>query len=160
MGDARGTMTWSVRNWSEEAMGTIVVGIDGSPEAVHALRWAAKEAAFRGANVRAVAVYDYLIADVLGAPVQVHPIAGDPSRAFEHALAAVAAVTGDSPDVAIEAEALEGEPGHVLCDIAGVAELLVVGRHSGRTRPHRLGAVASHVVHHSTCPSVVVPLVV
>jgi nucleotide-binding universal stress UspA family protein len=139
-------------------MGTIVVGIDGSSESTAALRWAVAEAARRNASIRAVAVYDYLIADVLGAPVQVHPIAGDPARAFEHAVAAVAAVKGDlPPGVTVEAEAAEGDPGRVLCELAAGAELLVVARHGSHARRHHLGSVASHVVHHSPVPVVVLP---
>ena len=39
-------------------MGTIVVGVDGSPESKNALRWAVEEARLRGASVRAIHVYD------------------------------------------------------------------------------------------------------
>jgi nucleotide-binding universal stress UspA family protein len=138
-------------------MGTIVVGIDGSSESIEALRWAVGEAARRKASVRAVAVYDYLIADVLGASVQLHPIAGDPARAFEHAVQAVDAVRADAPEVTVEPEAAEGDPGRVLCELAADAELLVVARHSGRGRRHHLGSVAGFVVHRSTTPVVVLP---
>jgi nucleotide-binding universal stress UspA family protein len=139
-------------------MATIVVGIDGSSEAMTALRWAVAEAARREATVRAVAAYDYLIADVLGAPVQVHPIAGDPARAFAHAVAAVDAVKGDlPPGVTVEPEAVEGEPGRILCEVAEGADLLVVARHGTRGRRHHLGSVASYVVHHSPVPVVVLP---
>jgi nucleotide-binding universal stress UspA family protein len=135
----------------------IVVGIDGSPAAIDALRWAVREAAARDLPVRAVAVYDYLIADVIGASVQLHPFTGDPARAFEHAVAAADTVRAETPDAHIEPEAVEGDPGHVLCELAKGAALVVVGRHGTRLRPHRLGSVASHVVHHAPCPVVVVP---
>lgn len=137
---------------------TIVVGIDGSPQAVQALTWAVAEAARRGASVRAVAVFDFLVVDVLGATVQLHPFTGDPARAFEHVTAAVEAVRPHAGTVAIEPEAIEGDPGHVLCELARDAELLVVGRHGTRGGTHRLGSVASYVTHHSSCPVVVVPV--
>src|SRR5919107_1924704 len=39
--------------------GTIVVGVDGSPGSLAALRWARDEAARRGATVRAIHVWHY-----------------------------------------------------------------------------------------------------
>lgn len=136
---------------------TIVVGIDGSPASSRALAWAAREAARRGATVRAVAVFDYVVVDVLGANVQLHPFTGDPSRAFEHVTAAVEAARVDAPAVAIEPVAVEGDPGHVLCELGADAVLLVVGRHGTRRGSHRLGSIASYVTHHAACPVVVVP---
>ena len=138
-------------------MDTIIVGIDGSADAIDALRWAVREAARRGACVRALAAFDYLVVDVLGANVQLHPFTGGPARAFEHATLAVHAVQPEAGEVAIEPEAVQGDPGRVLCDAARSAELVVVGRYGTRPGPHRLGSVASYVVHHSPCPVVVVP---
>ena len=138
-------------------MNSIVVGIDGSPEAVRALTWAVREAARRGARVRAVAVYDYAVVDLLGANVQLHPFTGDPARAFEHATLAVDAVRAEAGEVVVEPEALEGEPGHVLCELSTEADLVVLARHGTLPGPHRLGSVSSYVTHHCTCPVVVVP---
>ena len=136
---------------------TIVVGIDGSPASSAALAWAVREASRRGASVRAVAAFDYVVVDVLGANVQLHPFTGDPSRAFEHVTAAVEAVRPTAGGLVIEPEAVEGDPAHVLCELGADAELLVVGRHGTRLGAHRLGSVASYVTHHATCPVVVVP---
>lgn len=136
---------------------TIVVGIDGSTEARAALAWAVREAAARGASVRALAVFDYVVVDVLGANVQLHPFTGDPARAFEHVTAAVEAVRPDAGAVPLEPEAVEGDPGATLCEQSRDAALLVVGRHGTRGGSHRLGSVASYVTHHATCPVVVVP---
>jgi nucleotide-binding universal stress UspA family protein len=141
----------------EAGTGVIVVGIDGSTEAVQALRWAVREAARRGATVRAVAVYDRAVMDVYGANVLLHPFTGNPSRAFEHATTAVDTVRGDAGTVPVEPEAIEGDPGHVLCELGAAAALVVVGRHGTRPGPHRLGSVASYVTHHCACPVVVVP---
>jgi len=138
-------------------MTTIVVGIDGSPQAAQALAWAVREAARRSADVRAVAVYDYVVVDVLGANVQLHPFTGDPARAFEHATSAVATVQERSDGVTVTPEALEGDPGRVLCEVAATADLIVLGRQGTRPGAHRLGSVASYVTHHSPCPVVIVP---
>lgn len=136
---------------------TIVVGIDGSPQSSDALAWAVGEAARRGASVRAVAAFDYLVVDVLGANVQLHPFSGDPARAFEHVTAAVEAVRPTAGEVRVDAEAVEGDPGRVLCDLGRDAALVVVGRHGTRAGAHRLGSVASYVTHHCPCPVAVVP---
>ena len=137
--------------------GLIIVGIDGSMAATNALAWAVREATHRDARVRAIAAFDYLVVDVLGANVQLHPFAGDPARAFEHVTAAVDAVRARCGDVVVEPEAIEGDPGRVLCEAARGADLLVVGRHGMRSGPHRIGSVASYVTHHSPCPVAVVP---
>lgn len=136
---------------------TIVVGIDGSPASSDALAWAMAEAARRGASVRAVAAFDYVVVDVLGANVQLHPYTGDPARAFEHATAAADAARAMAPGVAVEPEAVEGDPGRVLCELGADAAMVVVGRHGTRRGGHRLGSVASYVTHHCPAPVVVVP---
>jgi nucleotide-binding universal stress UspA family protein len=43
-------------------MGEIIVGVDGSTEAQHALQWALTEAVVRGAGVRAVHAFEIPIA--------------------------------------------------------------------------------------------------
>lgn len=138
-------------------MSTIVVGIDGSTSAQAALDWAVAEATRRGASVRVIGAFDYAVVDVLGANIRLHPFADDPAEAFEHVLAAVELAREGAPDVHLEPEAVEGDPGRVLCESAKDADLLVVGRHGTKGGAHRLGSVASYVTHHATCPVAVVP---
>ena len=54
-------------------MGRIVVGIDGSQQAVEALRWAIGEARLRGATIDAVDAWNYPYVVVPGAPIPLHP---------------------------------------------------------------------------------------
>ena len=70
-------------------MGSIVVGLDGSASSVQALRWAMTEARRRSADVQAVGVFDFVVVDVLGATIPIHPVEGDPARAFTQLMAAV-----------------------------------------------------------------------
>ncbi len=138
-------------------MTVIVVGIDGSAPARSALRWAAREAERRQASVRVIGAFDFAVVDVLGANVRLHPFADDPAKAFEHVLAAVDEVRALTPTVTFDPEAVEGDPGRVLCDAGKDADLVVVGRHGTRSGSHRLGAVASYVAHHCPCPVAVIP---
>ena len=46
----------------------IVVGVDGSPEALDAVRWAAAEATRRGASLRLVAAVEWLDRPAIGLP--------------------------------------------------------------------------------------------
>ena len=54
-------------------MGRIVVGIDGSEQAVEALRWAIGEARLRGATIDAIDAWNYPYVVVPGAPIPLHP---------------------------------------------------------------------------------------
>jgi nucleotide-binding universal stress UspA family protein len=60
-------------------------------------------------------------------------------------------------DVAIERRVAEGSPGSVLVEASKNAELLVVGsRGHGGFTGMLLGSVSQSVVHHATCPVVIV----
>jgi nucleotide-binding universal stress UspA family protein len=53
---------------------------------------------------------------------------------------------------------IPGHPADVLLDASAGAALLVVGsRGHGAFKRALLGSVATHVTHHGTCPTVVVP---
>jgi nucleotide-binding universal stress UspA family protein len=54
--------------------------------------------------------------------------------------------------------ALSGFPAQTLIDASTDSDLLVVGtRGGGGFAPLRLGSVSNQVVHHASCPVVVVP---
>jgi nucleotide-binding universal stress UspA family protein len=138
-------------------MGPIVVGVDGSPEAVAALRWALDEARLRGTSVEAVRAWLFPMADAIhtsAADILVRDIA----QASEDQLNwIVDEVAGPDPGVKIERRVFEGAPARVLVDAAAGAELLVVGS-SGRGgfAGLLLGSVAQQCVHHAPCPVVVI----
>lgn len=136
--------------------GRIVVGVDGSEGSRRALRWAIEQAAARGAEVQAVMVWQRTFDYGRGAlwPVDVDIAKGAGERLAE----TVAEVASGSPAVTVEQVVAEGDPGHVLCDYSGEADLLVVGsRGLGGFAELMLGSVSSKCAHHSRCPILIVP---
>jgi nucleotide-binding universal stress UspA family protein len=143
---------------------TIVVGVDGSPASLAALRWAADEAKLRGA--RLVAVHAWLFVaptDVGGSgmipvPVDLPGSVEAEREAAEAELdSALAAAFPEGAPVAIERKLVEEEAGEALVREAVDAELVVVGSRgrSGLTAA-LLGSVSEHIVDHAPCPVVVV----
>lgn len=137
----------------------IVVGVDGSAASVAGLRWAAREAQLRGAELHAVYAWD-------GAERHRAPYAassGVPSLADDRAAAAsllagsVHAALGRTPPAALRAELADGRAERVLLDRAIGAELLVLG---GVGRPDlrqpATGPVHRACLHAAPCPVVVV----
>ena len=139
-------------------MARIVVGIDGSDNAVEALRWAIGEAKLRGATIDAIDAWNYPYVAVPGANVPLHPRADqavDVELELEKALADAGA---DDSGVTVTSIVTEGVPAAVLCEAAEGADLLVIGRSGHRSwRERVLGSVGQEVLHHSPCPVVVVP---
>jgi nucleotide-binding universal stress UspA family protein len=137
-----------------------VVGVDGSEGANAALRFAIGEAELRKARLRIVAAWGIPIAAFGGgfAP----PLESDTLEAFRDgaqrvADEALATAKEQWPSVEAEAVTLEGQPAEVLLAQAADATLIVVGnRGLGGFTSLLLGSVSQHVVHHASCPVVVV----
>ncbi len=125
----------------------IVVGVDGSAEAMAALAYAAADAARRNARVRVVSVSqmpEYWAAPVGMAPLAVVTAPGDVvSVAQRVATGAVDAFAAEHPALArrveMETVGVSGHPATELVEQSRDADLLVLG-HRGR------GAIASTVV--------------
>ncbi|WP_082121994.1 MULTISPECIES: universal stress protein [Frankia] len=138
--------------------GGIVVGVDGSPESIAALRWAVDEGARRRLPVTAALVWD-----AVGEPRAVFDRAAGADRAgLEQAARrvladTVAAVRVHDPAVTVTERVEEGSPVPELLGIATGAQLVVVGER-GPGALHRLvaGSVCQGVVHHAPLPVVVV----
>ena len=145
--------------------GTIVVGVDGSPVSVDALRWAADEARLRGARLLVLHTWEFVPAAPIGDPGLLAVPSGDlagqldvEKQAAEAALeSAVAGGLGEGSGVEVESRLVEGDAGSALVDESDAAELVVVGSH-GKSgfRAALLGSVSRHVVAHARCPVVVV----
>lgn len=144
-------------------MRRIVVGVDGSPGAVAALRWAVDEAARRDDSVEAVLVFRYTTATMAlgfeGAISPVQSLEEVQEAAVASLQRAVATALPEGPgDVPLEAHVAEGSPAHRLLELAEDADLLVVGtRGLGGFRGLLLGSVSHQVLSHTPCPVVVVP---
>jgi nucleotide-binding universal stress UspA family protein len=137
----------------------IVVGVDGSPPADAALRWAIREAKLTGDVVRAVAAWQYPIAAggygwgpmVMTDDLDLETVAKQAlNDAIERARPEGSAVT-------IEQQVTEGYAPSVLMEASKDADLLVVGsRGHGTFTDAMLGSVSQHCAHHAKCPVVIV----
>jgi len=143
-------------------MGTIVVGIDGSPQSLGALRFALAEAALRGAKVRAVHAWSIPYAPLSTAPFVVvadlpeleRSVMEHAERVLDEALQQLELPEG----VEVEREVAKGDATHALIRSAENAELLVVGsRGRGGFAGLLLGSVSQRCAHHAPCPVVIVP---
>jgi nucleotide-binding universal stress UspA family protein len=143
--------------------GKIVVGIDGSPHASAALRWAADEARLRSATLEVVHAWTF-VPVTTPADSGLVPMAWTDNvelldvtrRAAEEAAAAqVSEVLG--ADNAAHVTVVEGSPDDVLLAAAQDADLLVVGnRGRGNLAAALLGSTSSKVADESPCPVVIV----
>lgn len=129
----------------------IVVGVDGSPSSVAALRWAIRQASVTGAVVEAVTAWHLPAAYGL-APVDeaAMDFEGDAEKILADALNQVSGISGG---VAIHASVVEGLPAVALAQAARGADLLVVGSrgHGGFTGA-LLGSVSQYCAHRAPCP--------
>lgn len=147
--------------------GRILVGIDGSPASVAAVRWAGREAQLRGMRVHVVHVRDrrlptpsYAPQPRVSGPGETGPAAGETMRAV------VREALGPQPAAGVQLEVTDGLPARVLIDRSVGAEMLVLGSASrdgagGPATPSvqrrtPLGPVARDCLHAAPCPVVVV----
>ncbi|HVM13063.1 MAG TPA: universal stress protein [Egibacteraceae bacterium] len=135
----------------------IVVGVDGSGGADKALRYAVEEAKRRGAQVEAVLAWGLLDQPSVPGKAAFDPRFGE-EQAREVLAGAVERAVGADPGVAIDLVTVCNLPARALLEQGEGADLLVVGaRGLGGFRGLLLGSVSQQVVHHATCPVVIVP---
>lgn len=135
--------------------GSIVVGLDDSPECDDALSFAFQEASLRG--IPLVPLHAFWMNP------QFLPT-GDPSdwekidsKAQSAVNALLARWTARYPDVKTEPEVARMRPPEALVEASRSAELLVVGsRGRGGFSSLLLGSVSRKVLHHAQCPVAVV----
>ncbi|MGH3825440.1 MAG: universal stress protein [Pseudonocardiaceae bacterium] len=137
-------------------VGRIVVGVDGSPGSLAALRWAVQEASLRGLALHAVTAWEFPQESTFG---DMHTV-GDfhPVIAAEEILVAALADAGISAqDQTVTTAPVEGHPAEVLLQAAEGSELLVVGsRGHGKILGALLGSVSQYLAAHAACPVVVI----
>ena len=141
--------------------GTIVVGVDGSPESGAAIEFAMREATRRQAWVRVIAAAQlpeyWMIAYGTADLPSPEEVLADTKRLARHSLDEV---VNDHPELAaveFTVEAIAGSPGPVLVDASQGADLLVLGhRGRGAVRSALLGSVGLHCALHATCPTTIV----
>ena len=132
----------------------IVAGVDGSEDSKEALRWAARQAALTGAEVRAVMAWQV--------PWRIYLVPSYTEADYERDAAeildkAVLDALGTNAGVPVVTRLVQDRPAIALTGEAEDAELLVVGCHgSGELPGMHLGSVASYCVHHAPCPVTVI----
>ena len=135
----------------------IVVGVDGSPSSLAALRWAVRQARLSGGTVDAVYAWQ-IPAVMVGfgvAPIVMADFGYLEEAASKCLEAAIDEVTGPG-DPPVRKRVVHDIPAQALLDAAADADLLVVGsRGHGGFADALLGSVSQHCVHHARCPVVV-----
>ena len=137
--------------------GRIVVGVDGSPASLDALRWSVRQAELTGDNVEAVMSWEFPSEYGLG----FYPVAVDYGQGVDwaeraHSLVEMMLSQVDSA-VSVAVTVVEGHPAEVLIGVAAGADLLVVGsRGRGGFAGMLLGSVSTHVLAHAPCPVLVI----
>ena len=131
----------------------IVVGVDGSPASVAALRWAMGQAALTGADL--LAVTSWQTPGQYG--FEFYTVAVDWPDVARRTLATALKEAGDGSPADVRSLVLEGHPAHVLVEASAGAQLLVVGsRGHGGFAGMLLGSVSEYVIAHAACPVLVV----
>ncbi|MEV0530272.1 universal stress protein [Kitasatospora sp. NPDC050463] len=138
--------------------GRIVVGVDGSPLSLAAVRWAARLAELTGGPLEAVTVWEFPC--LLGEHGLVPPALDGfgperhAARILDETLAAALSPTGAS---VVRRHLKAGAPGPALTGAAEGASALVLGSR-GRAAPPgaALGTVTHYCVHHAPCTVLVV----
>ena len=142
-----------------DARRRVVVGVDGSADALRAVRWAAREAVRRNADLHLVAAILWSDDRLPGIPAIGPDRTGDVLKhladtALEEAEAAAAEA---APGVVTVRREIVGFAPSVLRDVAKGAEMLVVGdRGRGRIASILAGSVAVAVAAHAYGPVVIV----
>jgi nucleotide-binding universal stress UspA family protein len=128
-----------------------VVGVDGSEHSAAAVDVAFEEAALRGAEVRALYVWE-------PGPLRIFDEYAPQQEARRLLSETVAGRQARYPEVDLRHELLVGHPVQVLTDASAHALGLVVGtRGHGGFTGMLLGSVSQGVLHHARCPVIVVP---
>lgn len=133
---------------------TIVVGVDGSPDAARALEWAIDEAKRR--DMKVLLVHGVEVGAVAASPYGGGGVLDQLEDAGRMLLAEavdVVRATGLEVDCRMEI----GSGAHALIEASRDADLLVVGsRGHGGFVGMLLGSVSNACTHHAHCPVVVI----
>ena len=140
-------------------MSLILVGVDGSPESLHAVKWAAGAAVVEGGELKIVAAYTTTTSDY--APGLVIPqdvidaVRDEVSGYVQDAAEAARAV---SSGLQISGSIVEGDAARVMLELGEHAEIIVLGsRGLGGLKGLLLGSVSTNVAAHAKGRVVIVP---
>ena len=127
---------------ANQSPGPVVVGADGSPEALAAIAFAFEEAALRGVPLVAVCA----LTDSVGRLGEGHQVEEDFGKLMAYE-------AKEHPEATVVQRVLAGTPRVELLTALADAQMLVVGsRGRGGLEGMRLGSVAQAVLQHAPCP--------
>jgi nucleotide-binding universal stress UspA family protein len=140
--------------WQETNL-PVVVGIDGSPSALDATRWAAQEAGRRKASLQLVSAFSWHDSRHIGDHGHYR---GVMLRRTREAVSAAAETAGEAaPGIEISERVVDGFPVPQLVAASRHAGLLVIGdRGLGGLSSLLVGSVAIGLAAHAECPVIVV----
>ncbi|TCO20303.1 nucleotide-binding universal stress UspA family protein [Kribbella steppae] len=129
----------------------VVAGVDGSPAAEAAVRWATAEAASRGAELHLIQAVTPL------RPGQTEKTSEHRAAADQIVGAAVALARELDPDVAVDGRLEDGSPSAALIKASADADLVVIGsRGLGVMLGALIGSTGLELAANARCPIVVV----
>lgn len=133
----------------------VVVGVDGSPSSIHALRWAETQARLNGSPLQVVAAWQpsEFALELASSGRETQELR------FRQLLLAqlVTHVLGETPGVRVEIDVIRGSPVPVLLEAADDAALLVLGeRGNGGFAGLELGSVGVNCTVYASCSVVIV----
>ncbi|MEU0086027.1 universal stress protein [Streptomyces sp. NPDC006274] len=137
----------------------ITLGVGDADTDSAAVRFAFREAELRGCTLDVVRAWRCPAHESTDHPL----LAGDPARYHEERASklldeALETAVRDHPDVRLKRATVEGPARKVLLARSAAADLLVVGARRRHTHfGMQLGRVGHTVLHHASCPVVVVP---
>jgi nucleotide-binding universal stress UspA family protein len=137
----------------------IVVGTDGSKEALRAVEWSAREAVLRGAPLRIVSAGELLPRMAASRGTSEYDTVSDVLRENrDQALSSAAELAGEAAaGLLIDTDKLAGSPALAVAESGNGALMLVVGsRGRGAFTALVLGSVSRYAAIHASCPVVVV----
>jgi len=133
----------------------VIVGVDGSPESMVALQWAA---GFVDPDTAMIAVraWDFPVWSAFPSPLGGYPV--PPVEEMEEMAREQLATAVELVDREIAAEVIRGEPAATLIHRAGPADVIVVGtRGYGAVRDWLMASVSTGCAAHAESTVIVVP---
>ncbi|RRO18346.1 universal stress protein [Saccharopolyspora rhizosphaerae] len=133
---------------------TVVVGVDGSEESVHALRWAADHVRQVGGILHVITIWHQPVQFGYHLTDSDAQLQKQGQQALDRALDRV---KPEFPNVDFRPKLLRGHPVDEFVKLSEQADLLVVGgKGHGAFAGMLLGSIAVKIVHHARCPVTVV----
>ena len=141
----------------------IIAGVDGSQDALVAVRWAADRARRCGGELVLMCAYTVASFSAAGldgglAALGDENLRGGAQRVVDAAKRIAEEIIGDA-DVTVKTRVEAGDPASVLAELSAHVDMIVIGSRGGGGFADRiLGTVSSAVPAHAKCPVVVVPV--